>query len=74
MKYSNGDRIEASLRLGEAYGSLRVKTLRRIYGVRFGRGYSDFVQLSDVLETLDETALIQLILDHESGRLQSYLA
>jgi hypothetical protein len=52
------------------YGLLSLKTLRKIYGVRFGRGHSDFAQLSAVLPELDEAWLRQLVRDNESGKLQ----
>ena len=53
------------------YGSLSLKTFRKIYGVRFGSGHSDFVQLSAVLPSLDEVWLSQLVRDDDSGHLQN---
>ena len=45
-------------------------TLRKVYGDGFARGFNDHMKLADVLHTLDEESLSQLVQDHEHGRLE----
>lgn len=55
--------------ISKKHGNTLVKTLRKIYGTDFARGFGDHDKLSDVLETLDEPSLTKLVKDHGSDTL-----
>jgi len=57
--------------ISRKHGNTLVRTLRKIYGDAFARGFSDHQKLSDVLATLDEPSLNQLVRDHAAGTLAS---
>jgi hypothetical protein len=44
--------------------------LRKIYGKTFAAGQPETAKLSDVLESLNDTSLGQLIHDHKNGHLE----
>ena len=56
--------------ISKKHGNTLVRTLRRIYGDSFGRGFNDLMKLSDALHTLDDESLSQMVHDHEHGRLE----
>jgi hypothetical protein len=55
--------------ISKKHGNTLVSTLRTIYGPTFALGFQPHQRLSDVLATLDEPSLSQLIRDHEAGKL-----
>jgi hypothetical protein len=55
--------------ISKKHGNTLVRTLRKIYGASFAPGFPDSAKLSDVLETLDEPSLSQLVRDHNAGEL-----
>jgi hypothetical protein len=52
------------------HGNTSVHTLRKIYGKTFAAGQPETAKLSDVLESLNDTSLGQLIHDHKNGHLE----
>jgi hypothetical protein len=50
--------------ISKKHGNTLVRTLRKIYGSDFARGFPEASKLSDVLQTLDEPSLSKLIRDH----------
>jgi hypothetical protein len=56
--------------ISRKHGNTLVRTLRRIYGADFARGLNDTDKLSDVLQTLDEPSLSNLIRDHQARTLE----
>jgi hypothetical protein len=56
--------------ISRKHGNTEVKTLRKIYGEHFARGFPPNSKLSDVLATLDEPSLTKLVRDHEAGTLE----
>jgi hypothetical protein len=56
------------------HGNTPLSTLRKVYGRGFAAGYADTEKLSDVLPNLNETALSQLLRDHETGHLGHKIA
>lgn len=55
--------------ISRKHGNTLVRTLRKIYGQGFAPGFADSSRLSDVLRTLDEPSLRQLVRDYEAGLL-----
>ena len=55
--------------ISRKHGNTLMRTLRRVYGRSFAPGFDDNAKLSEVLETLDEHSLSQLVHDHEGGHL-----
>lgn len=55
--------------ISRKHGNTLVSTLRTIYGLTFAPGFQPHHKLSDVLATLDEPSLSQLVKDHEAGKL-----
>lgn len=55
--------------ISRKHGNTLVRTLRKIYGGGFGQGAADTTKLSDVLQSLDEPSLSQLVKDHNAGTL-----
>lgn len=60
--------------ISRKHGNTLVGSLRRIYGPGFAKGFEDHVKLSDVLATVDESSLTQLVHDHEGGKLEKKIA
>jgi hypothetical protein len=60
--------------IGRKHGNTKVRTLRQVYGRSFAAGSNDDMELKDVLLTMDEPSLNQLIHDHERGELDKKLA
>jgi len=60
--------------IAREHGEIRVKPLRRRYGADFARGFANDERLKDVLATLDEHSLSQLVQDHEQGDLAGVIA
>jgi hypothetical protein len=56
--------------ISRKHGNTLVRTLRRIYGQNFARGADDSHKLSDILATMDEASLSQLVRDHQAGTLE----
>lgn len=56
------------------HGHTLVRTLRKAYGVSFGRGCSENSTLSEVLHRLDVPSLSALIRDHGAGSLWKILS
>ena len=52
------------------HGNTLIRTLRKTYGPDFAKGCADDENLSDIIATLDESSLSQLIRDHEAGKLE----
>jgi hypothetical protein len=57
--------------ISRKHGNTLIGTLRKVYGPGFAKGFGDHEKLSDVLATLDEESLNQLIRDHEAGTLHN---
>lgn len=60
--------------ISRKHGNTLVRTLRKIYGASFAKGFADTEKLSNVLATLDEPSLSQLAKDHEAGALEGKIA
>jgi hypothetical protein len=60
--------------IAQKHGDIRVRPLRRRYGVDFALGFANDEKLRDVLATLDDHSLSQLVRDHERGELENRLA
>ena len=60
--------------ISKKHGNTLVSTLRMIYGPNFALGFQPHQKLSDVLATLDEASLTQLVRDHEANQLHSKIA
>ena len=60
---------DKSSEISRQYGKTLIGTLRRHYGASFAEGRGDDEKLSDVLGTLHESSLRQLVLDHILGDL-----
>ncbi len=56
--------------ISKKHGNTLVRTLRKIYGANFAPGFRDDAKLEDVLATLDDHSLSQLILDHQDNELE----
>jgi hypothetical protein len=56
--------------ISKKHGNTLVRTLRKIYGKAFAAGQPDTTKLSDVLLSLNDTSLGQLIHDHKNGHLE----
>ena len=55
--------------IGKKHGNTLVGTLRKVYGKTFAAGQADAATLNDVLQSLNETALGQLVHDQKNGHL-----
>ncbi len=55
--------------ISRKHGNTLVRTLRKIYGPRFAPGAAETDTLSDVLSTLPDFSLSELVRDHEHGHL-----
>jgi hypothetical protein len=60
--------------ISRKHGNTLIRTLRRVYGPGFAQGAADDDRLDDVLATLDEHSLTQLVRDHERGELEGRIA
>lgn len=60
--------------ISRKHGNTLIRTLRRHYGATFAPGFGDTRTLSEVLATLDEASLSQLIRDHEAGTLAGHIS
>ncbi|MDB5482155.1 MAG: hypothetical protein JWO83_3208 [Caulobacteraceae bacterium] len=60
--------------INRKHGNIRVRPLRRLYGPDFARGFPNDEKLKDVLPTLDEASLGQLVHDYERGYLAGKIA
>ena len=60
--------------ISKKHGNTLVSTLRKVYGENFAKGFQPYQKLSEVLATLDDESLTQLVKDHESGQLHSKIA
>ena len=60
--------------ISHKHGNTLIRTLRKVYGQRFGAGYSEAEKLSEVLLQLNETSLSQLRRDYETGHLEHKIA
>ena len=56
--------------ISRKHGNTLVRTLRRIHGPDFAKGFKETDKLSDVLQTLDEPSLSKLVRDHQAGTLE----
>ena len=59
--------------ISRKHGNTLVRTLRRIYGRNFAFRFDGEQKLSEVLATLDEQSLSQLVKDHETGDLAGHI-
>ena len=66
----NGRHRDKNGEISRKHGNTLVRTLRKIYGAHFAKGFADTGTLSDVLQTLDEPSLSQLVKDHDAGTLE----
>lgn len=55
--------------ISRKHSNTLVRTLRKIYGPHFAAGARDNETLADVLSTLSDFSLSQLVRDHEHGHL-----
>jgi hypothetical protein len=55
--------------ISKKHGNTLVSTLRKIYGPTFAAGFQPHQNLSDILATLDDASLSQVVRDHEGNRL-----
>jgi hypothetical protein len=60
--------------IAQKHGDIRVRPLRRRYGVDFAPGFANDEKLQDVLAALDEHSLSELVRDHEHGELEGRIA
>jgi hypothetical protein len=60
--------------ISRKHGNTLIRTLRRVYGSGFAAWAGDDEKLEDVLATLDEHSLSELVRDHERGELESRIA
>jgi hypothetical protein len=56
--------------ISKKHGNTLVQTLRKIYGNTFAAGQPETAKLSDVLQSLNDTSLGQLIHDQKNGNLE----
>ena len=56
--------------ISRKHGNTLLRTLRRVHGQDFAKGFKDTDKLSDVLQALDEPSLSRLVRDHRSGTLE----
>jgi hypothetical protein len=56
--------------ISKKHGNTLVQTLRKIYGNTFAAGQPETAKLSDVLQSLNDTSLGQLIHDQKNGHLE----
>ena len=56
--------------ISKKHGNALVRTLRKIYGSTFAAGQAETAKLSEVLTSLNETSLGQLVHDHKNGHLE----
>ena len=56
--------------ISREHGNALIGALRKTYGPDFAKGCADHENLSDIIATLDELSLSQLIRDHEAGKLE----
>jgi hypothetical protein len=54
--------------ISRKHGNTLVRTLRSQYGAGFAPGFKDTDKLADVLESLDQQSLSQLVNDYEAGK------
>ena len=72
---TTGDRYrDKNGEIGKKYGNTPVGTLRKIYGKTFAAGQVDTATLNDVLQSLNETSLNQLLHDQKNGHLGKRIA
>jgi hypothetical protein len=55
--------------ISKKHGNTLISTLRKIYGNNFAAGYSETAKLNEVLQSLNETSLSQLVHDDKNGHL-----
>ena len=53
--------------ISKKHGNTLVQTLRKIYGNTFAAGHPETAKLSDVLHSLNDTSLGQLIHDQKTA-------
>ena len=56
--------------ISKKHGNTLVQTLRKIYGHTFAAGQPETAKLSNVLQSLNDTSLGQLIHDQKNGHLE----
>ena len=56
--------------ISKKHGNTLLQTLRKIYGNTFAAGQPETAKLSDVLQSLNDTSLGQLIHDQKNGHLE----
>lgn len=60
--------------ISRKHGNTFLRTLRKAYGDGFAPGFRDEPTLQEVLGTLDDHSLSQLVHDHEEGHLGQKIA
>jgi hypothetical protein len=60
--------------IARKHGNTLIGTLRKIYGRGFAPRCNDEDTLSDVLETMHESSLSQIVHDHHRGELEGKIA
>jgi hypothetical protein len=58
----------------QKYGDISVRTLRRVYGLRFAWNNKSDSKLADGLRTMNATSLNQLVRHHRDGTLATRIA
>ncbi len=56
--------------ISRKHGNTEIKTLRKIYGEHFARGFPLNAKLSHILVDLDQPSRTKLVHDHEAGALE----
>jgi hypothetical protein len=56
--------------ISKKHGNTLLRKLRKVYGNTFAAGHPETAKLSDVLHSLNDTSLGQLIHDHKNGHLE----
>jgi len=60
--------------ISKKHGNTLVRTLRKVYGATFAAGQAETAKLSEVLASLNETSLSQLVHDHKNGHLEKKIS
>jgi hypothetical protein len=60
--------------ISRKHGNTLIGTLRKIYGKHFAEGVPDHTKLSDVLASMNDHSLSQLVNDHEIGQLHEKIS
>ena len=56
--------------ISRKHGNTLIRTLRKVHGQDFAKGFTETDKLSDVLQALDEPSLSRMVHDHLAGTLE----